>query len=59
VQTGSGFEPEMLQELRLPLLVRRQGRLSWIKVTNTQGFISVMSLAFETRSGQRANFVQV
>jgi hypothetical protein len=49
----------MLQELRLPLLVRRQGRLSWIKVTNTQGFISVMSLAFETRSGQRANFVQV
>ena len=59
IQTGSGFEPEMLQELRLPLLVRRQGRLSWIKVTNTQGFISVMSLAFETRSGQRANFVQV
>jgi len=59
VQTGSGFEPEMLQELRLPLLVRRQGRLSWIKVTNTQGFISVMSLAFETRPGQRANFVQV
>jgi hypothetical protein len=49
----------MLQELRLPLLVRRQGRLSWIKVTNTQGFISVMSLAFETRPGQRANFVQV
>jgi hypothetical protein len=59
IQTNSGFEPEMLQELRLPLLVRRQGRLSWIKVTNTQGFISVMSLAFETRSGQRANFVQV
>ena len=59
VQPGSGFEPEMTQELRLPLLARRQGRLSWIKVTNTQGFISVMSLAFETRSGQRANFVQV
>jgi hypothetical protein len=59
VQAGSGFEPEMVQEFRLPLLVRRQGRLSWIKVTNTQGFISVMSLAFETRPGQRANFVQV
>jgi hypothetical protein len=59
IQSGTGFQPEMLQELRLPLLVRRQGRLSWIKVTNTQGFISVMSLAFETRSGQRANFVQV
>lgn len=59
VQAGTGFQPEMLQEFRLPLLVRRQGRLSWIKVTNTQGFISVMSLAFETRPGQRANFVQV
>ncbi|MGA0073554.1 MAG: hypothetical protein ACO3K0_13015, partial [Steroidobacteraceae bacterium] len=59
VQTGSGFEPEMTQELRLPLLVRRQGRLSWIKVTNTQGFISVMSVGFETRPGQRANLVQV
>jgi len=59
IQAGTGFQPEMLQEFRLPLLVRRQGRLSWIKVTNTQGFISVMSLAFETRPGQRANFVQV
>lgn len=59
VQTGTGFEPEMTQELRLPLLVRRQGRLSWIKVTNTQGFISVMSVGFETRPGQRANLVQV
>ena len=59
IQSGTGFEPEMTQELRLPLLVRRQGRLSWLKVTNTQGFISLMSLAFETRPGQRANFVQV
>ena len=59
IQPGTGFQPEMTQELRLPLLTRRQGRLSWIKVTNTQGYISVMSLAFETRPGQRANFVQV
>ena len=59
VQTGTGFEPEMVQELRLPLMTRRQGRLSWIEVTNTQGFISVMSLGYETRPGQRANLVQV
>ena len=59
VQPGTGFEPEMTQELRLPLMTRRQGRLSWIEVTNTQGFISVMSLGYETRPGQRANLVQV
>jgi hypothetical protein len=59
VQSGTGFEPEMVQEFRLPLITRRQGRLSWMKVTNTQGFISVMSLGFETRPGQRANLVQI
>jgi hypothetical protein len=59
LQCGTGFEPEMTQELRLPLMTRRQGRLSWIEVTNTQGFISVMSLGYETRPGQRANLVQV
>lgn len=59
VQCQSGIQPEMTQELRLPLMVRRQGRLSWIKVTNTQGYISVMSVGYETRPGQRSNFVQV
>jgi len=59
IQTGSGFQPEMPQEFRIPLLVRRQGRLSWIKITNTQGFISVMSLTFEMRPGQRSNLIQV
>jgi hypothetical protein len=59
LQCGTGFEPEMVQEFRLPLITRRQGRLSWIEVTNTQGFISVMSLGYETRAGQRANLVQV
>ena len=59
VQPGTGFQPEMIQEFRLPLLTRRQGRLSWLEVTNTQGFISVMSLGYETRPGQRANLVQV
>jgi len=49
----------MTQELRLPLISRRQGRLSWIEVTNTQGFISVMSVGYETRPGQRSNYVQV
>jgi hypothetical protein len=59
LQCGTGFQPEMQQEFRLPLISRRQGRLSWIKVTNTQGFISVMSVGFETRPGQRANLIQV
>ena len=59
VQCGTGFQPEMQQEVRLPLLTRRQGRLSWLEVTNTQGFISVMSVGFETRPGQRANLIQV
>jgi hypothetical protein len=59
VQFGTGFEPQMRQELRLPLITRRQGRLSWLEVTNTQGFISVMSVGYETRPGQRANLVQV
>jgi hypothetical protein len=59
VQCGTGFEPEMDQELRLPLITRRQGRLSWLEVTNTQGFISIMSVGYETRPGQRANLVQV
>jgi len=59
IQSGTGFQPEMVQEFRLPLITRRQGRLSWLKVTNTQGFVSVMSLGFETRAGQRANLIQV
>jgi hypothetical protein len=59
VQPGTGFEPQMTQELRLPLITRRQGRLSWLEVTNSQGFISIMSLGYEARAGQRANLVQV
>jgi hypothetical protein len=59
LQTGTGFQPEMNQELRIPIISRRQGRLSWLQITNTQGFISVMSLGYEARSGQRANLVQV
>jgi len=59
LQCGTGFEPEMNQELRIPIISRRQGRLSWLEITNTKGFISVMSLGYEARSGQRANLVQV
>ena len=59
IQPQSGFEPEMLQEFRLPLMTIRQGRLSWLEITNTQGTINVMSAGFETRPGQRSNLVQV
>jgi hypothetical protein len=59
LQTGTGFQPQMVQEYRLPLITRRQGRLSWLEVTNTQGYISVMAVGYEARAGQRANLVQV
>jgi hypothetical protein len=59
VQPKSGFRPEMLQEFRLPLMTTRQGRLSWLEITNTQGTINIMSAGFETRPGQRSNLTQV
>jgi hypothetical protein len=59
VQPQSGFLPEILQEFRLPLMTTRQGRLSWLEITNTQGTINIMSAGFETRPGQRSNLVQV
>jgi hypothetical protein len=59
LQTGTGFQPQMVQEYRLPLITRRQGRLSWLEVTNTQGYINVMAVGYEARAGQRANLVQV
>ena len=59
VQCGTGFQPEMLQEQRLPLISRRQGRLSWINVQNTQGLLTIRTLGYETRPGQRANLTQV
>jgi hypothetical protein len=59
LQPQSGFQPEMLQEQRLPLITRRQGRLSWIKVQNTQGLLSMRTLGYETRPGQRSNLTQV
>ena len=59
LQCGSGFNPEYPQEIRMPLITRRQGRLSWIEITNTQGLLQIMSLGFETRPGQRSSLTQV
>ena len=59
VQCGTGFQPEMKQDIRLPLITRRQGRLSWLKFTNTQGYAMVRSIGLENRAGQRASLVQV
>jgi hypothetical protein len=59
LQAGSGIQPEMLQEYRLPLITRRQGRLSWLELTNTQGYMKIMAVGYEARAGQRANLVQV
>jgi hypothetical protein len=59
LQTGTGFQPQMVQEYRLPLITRRQGRLSWLELTNTQGYMRIMSVGYEARAGQRANLIQV
>lgn len=58
VQCGTGFQPEMCQDIRLPLITRRQGRLSWLKFTNTQGYAMVKSIGLENRAGQRSSYVQ-
>jgi hypothetical protein len=49
----------MRQAIRLPLIVRRQGRLSWINITNTQGYLLTRSVGFEALPGQRSSLVQV
>lgn len=59
VQCGTGFLPEAVQHARLPMITQRQGRLSWMKVTNTQGVLHIYGLGFEARAGQRSNTVQV
>jgi hypothetical protein len=58
IQAQSGFLPEAEQEIRFPIITRRQGRLSWLKVENTQGLIRVMTVGFEARVGTRSNYVQ-
>ena len=59
IQCGSGFQPEMYQEYRFPLLTRRQGRLTWLQLTNAQGYLKLMSIGAEARMGQRSSLVTV
>lgn len=57
VQCGTGFLPEAVQSIRIPLITRRQNRLSWLEVTNTQGYIQITTAGFEVRPGMRSNLV--
>ena len=59
VQCGTGFLPEAVQFARLPMITQRQGRLSWLKLSNTQGVMQIYGVGFEARPGQRSNTVQV
>lgn len=59
IQCRSGFLPEMDQSIRMPLVTRRRGRLSWFKVTNTTGKMALQTLGTEARPGDRGNLVQV
>jgi hypothetical protein len=49
----------MYQEYRFPLLTRRQGRLTWLQLTNAQGYLKLMSIGAEARMGQRSSLVTV
>ncbi len=59
IESGSGFLPEMTQDYRLPIITRQNGRLMWLKVTNSTGFFKVNSAGFEARAGYRNNLTQV
>lgn len=59
VQCGSGFLPEMTQNIRIPLLTRRKGRLSWFRITNDTGYILINGVGYEARSGDRSSLTQV
>lgn len=59
VQCGTGFQPEMMQYLRFPIITRRNGRLQWMEVDNTTGHIVIGGAGFESRAGYRGNLVQV
>lgn len=59
IQCQSGFLPQMDQDYRLPLLFRRKGRLLWLKIDNSQGFLSINSIGGEARAGDRSSLIQV
>ena len=58
VQSGTGFQPEMPQDIRIPMITQRAGRLSWLQLTNTQGYLMLKSIGFENRAGQRGSTIQ-
>jgi hypothetical protein len=59
VQPGTGFQPEMTQNYRYPVLTQRQGRLSWLQITNDSGYMMIKGVGIEGRAGQRASTVTV
>lgn len=59
VQCGTGFQPEMVQESREPLITRRKGRLAWYKIENATGLIAIRGIGTEARAGDRGSLVQV
>lgn len=59
IKSGTGFLPEMRQTFRLPLISRRKGRMTWFKVSNTQGYIEVDGVGNEARAGDRLSLTQV
>ena len=59
VESGTGFLPEMTQNYRYPVLTQRQGRLSWLRFTNSTGYAMVKGIGLEGRLGQRSSVVTV
>lgn len=59
IQCGTGFLPEMTQNIRIPLITRRKGRLAWFKITNSTGFILINGTGYEGRAGDRSSLTQV
>lgn len=59
IQCRSGFVPEALQEFRLPIITRRNGRLAWYTITNTTGTLALRTVQSEARPGTRGNLVSV
>ena len=59
VQAQSGFNPNVLQNIRLPLTVRMKARLVHFIITNTQGTISVNGVGLEATPGDRQSYAQV
>ena len=59
VQCRSGFLPEVAQAMRLPLISRRKGRLSWFSVNNATGYIQINGIGMEARPGDRSSLDQV